>query len=152
MGVFDWASQRLGASWDARLDIWHFATARIIEHPLRGWGLDTSRIFTEIPLHTHDAALQIWLELGAIGAALMCLAWVAIFSLINNLAQRDRNLGAVAAATAVTYLTIGALSFGVWQEWWLALGALAFATIAMLDRARVSLRRRTQAFSALERI
>ncbi len=152
MGVFDWASQRLGASWDARLDIWTFATARIIEHPLRGWGLDTSRIFTEIPLHTHDAALQIWLELGAIGAALMCLAWVAIFSLINNLAQRDRNLGAVAAATAVTYLTIGALSFGVWQEWWLALGALAFATIAMLDRARVSLRRRTQAFSALERI
>jgi hypothetical protein len=82
----------------------------------------------------------------------MCLAWVAIFSLINNLTQRDRNLGAVAAATAVTYLTIGALSFGVWQEWWLALGALAFATIAMLDRARVSLRRRTLAISALERI
>ena len=152
MGVFDWASPRLGASWDARLEIWRFATARISEHPLRGWGLDTSRIFAEIPLHTHDAALQVWLELGAIGAALMCLAWMAIFSLIYNLTQRDRNLGAVAAATAVTYLTIGALSFGVWQEWWLSLGALAFGTIAMLDRARVSTRRHAQAVSVLERI
>ncbi|MEO6341223.1 MAG: hypothetical protein ABIO39_14370, partial [Caulobacteraceae bacterium] len=38
---------------------------------------------------------------------------------------RDRTLAAVGAATALAYLTIGALSFGIWQEWWLALGALA---------------------------
>jgi O-antigen ligase len=152
-GVIDWAKQRLGASWDARLDIWTFATDRIIEHPLRGLGLDASRVFPEaIPLHTHNAALQVWLELGAVGAVLMCLGWVAIFNLINHLIQRDRNLGAVAAATAVTYLTIGAVSFGVWQEWWLALGALAFATIATLDRARISMRRQDQALMALERI
>jgi hypothetical protein len=43
------------------------------------------------------------------------------------------------------------LSFGVWQEWWLALGAIAFATIAVLDRARVSIRRQDQAIGALER-
>jgi hypothetical protein len=31
---------------------------------------------------------------------------------------------------------IGAVSFGVWQEWWLALGALAFAVIVALKRVR----------------
>jgi hypothetical protein len=30
----------------------------------------------------------------------------------------------MAAAALVSYLVIGGLSFGVWQEWWLALGAL----------------------------
>jgi O-antigen ligase len=152
LGLFDLAKAYLPPSWDARLDIWAFATARITEQPLQGWGMDASRIFEGIiPLHTHDAALQVWLELGAVGAVLMAMGWVAIFSLINNLVLRDRNLGAAAAATAVAYLTIGALSFGVWQEWWLALGAIAFATIAVLDRARVSIRRQDQAIGALER-
>jgi hypothetical protein len=30
---------------------------------------------------------------------------------------------AAAAASAAVYLLFGALNFGVWQEWWLALGA-----------------------------
>jgi len=30
----------------------------------------------------------------------------------------------MAGAALVSYLVIGGLSFGVWQEWWLALGAL----------------------------
>ena len=54
-------------------------------------------------------------------------------------ARTDRVLAAVCAATAASYLTVGALSFGVWQEWWLALGALAFAACAVLARARAEL-------------
>jgi hypothetical protein len=136
-GLFLRAQAVLGASWDARLNIWSFATARIMEQPLLGWGLDASRTFgNSIPLHTHDGALQVWLELGAVGALLMATAWLFLLKAIYDLVEVDRRLAAVAAASACAYLMIGAVSFGVWQEWWLALGALAFAVIVALKRAR----------------
>jgi hypothetical protein len=37
----------------------------------------------------------------------------------------NRRDGAMAAATLTAYVMIGGLSFGVWQEWWLALGVIA---------------------------
>src|SRR6185436_143672 len=62
-----------------RLCIWQFVGARIAEKPLLGWGLDSSRSIPggevecvdegpSISLHPHDAALQVWLELGIVGA------------------------------------------------------------------------------------
>jgi hypothetical protein len=48
----------------------------------------------------------------------------------------DRLAAAIMAATAAAYLTIGAISFGVWQEWWLALGAFALAVCALLLKDR----------------
>lgn len=124
-------------SWAIRLDIWRFTVERIMERPFFGWGLDASRMFSpNIPLHTHSAALQIWLELGAVGASLAALFWVWIGTRLDALESQDRNLAAAACACASAYLTIGALSFGVWQEWWLALGALAVAACAALRAAR----------------
>jgi O-antigen ligase len=123
-------------SWEIRLDIWRFATARILERPFFGWGLDASRTFApQIPLHTHDAALQIWLELGAVGAALAALFWLWLARRIDTLEAENRGVAAASAACASAYLTIGALSFGVWQEWWLALGALGIASCAALAAA-----------------
>lgn len=142
-GLFSRAHHSLGASWDARLDIWEFATTQIMTHPMFGWGLDASRTFgNAIPLHTHDGALQVWLELGAVGACIIALAWMLIMKLVYDLARTDRRLAAVAAASASAYLMIGAVSFGIWQEWWLALGALAVAVVVALGRVR------TQAFLA----
>jgi O-antigen ligase len=124
-------------SWSQRLDIWTFSTARIREKPWAGWGLDASRTFGDkVLLHTHDAALQIWLELGAVGAILAAVFWIGLWGVIEVWARRDRPLAAAAAATAVAYLTIGALSFGVWQEWWLALGAMAATALVCLRRSR----------------
>jgi len=124
-------------SWDERLDIWSFAAAKIVENPWRGYGLDASRTFgAAISLHTHDAALQVWLELGVVGAVLAAVFWIGVWSLIEGLARRDRTAAAAAAATAVAYLTIGGLSFGVWQEWWLGLGALAAVACICLARSR----------------
>ncbi|MDI1365337.1 MAG: O-antigen ligase family protein [bacterium] len=121
-------------SWDARLDIWAFASDRIQDHAIRGWGIDASRTFgPAIPLHTHNAALQLWLELGAVGAALggVFFSWVAYR--IVTLTGESQEDGAIAAGALVTYLVIGGLSFGVWQEWWLALGAL---TVIACDISR----------------
>ncbi|MBO9560414.1 MAG: O-antigen ligase family protein [Caulobacter sp.] len=124
-GVVAWIHKVVPASWDARLNIWTFAADHIQTHPFRGWGLDASRTFgPAIPLHTHNAELQLWLELGGIGAALagVFFCWLAYG--VVRLCERSRAEAAMAAGALVAYLVIGGLSFGVWQEWWLALGAL----------------------------
>jgi O-antigen ligase len=124
-GVVAWLHEVTPASWDARLNIWTFAADHIQTHPFRGWGLDASRTFgTAIPLHTHNAQLQLWLELGAIGAALagVFFCWLAYG--VVRLCERSRGEAAMAAGALVSYLVIGGLSFGVWQEWWLGLGAV----------------------------
>jgi O-antigen ligase len=124
-GAIAWLHRLVPASWDARLNIWTFAADHVQTHPFRGWGLDASRTFgSAIPLHTHNAELQLWLELGAIGAALagVFFCWLAYG--VVRLSQRSRAEAAMAAAALVGYLVVGGLSFGVWQEWWLGLGAL----------------------------
>ncbi len=125
-GLIAWLHAHVPSSWDQRLNIWAFATSQIQIHAIRGWGIDASRTFgPAIPLHPHNAALQLWLELGAIGAALggVFFAWVAYR--IVGVTEQSRQDGAMAAAALVTYVAICGLSFGIWQEWWLALGALA---------------------------
>jgi len=97
-----------------RLFIWSFAGDRTAERPLIGWGLDASRAMpggsdpirpgqTWLPLHPHNAPLQLWLELGvpgvAIFALLSALAWVA-------LAEMDRHHLFAAAAGGIAILTI----------------------------------------------
>ena len=120
-------------SWSERMGYWRHAADWISDHPFRGWGLDASRMFGPgIQLHPHDAALQVWLELGLIGAVAMAVFWAVILAGLSR-AKRDPVM-VVSAATAVIYLVFGAVSFGVWQEWWLACGALAAAACSALAR------------------
>jgi O-antigen ligase len=124
-------------SWGARLDIWRFVSTEVMENPLTGWGLDSSRSWPQdIPLHPHDAALQTWLELGVPGVTLLSLFWAWLFTRLFDLTTGDRTMGAAASAAACAYLSIGALSFGVWQEWWLAVGALAVVTCGFVAASR----------------
>lgn len=120
-------------SWAQRMGYWRHAADWITDHPLRGWGLDASRMFNPgIKLHPHDAALQVWLELGLIGAMAAAVFWAALLAGMSR-KVRDPAL-AISAATGMAYLTFSAFSFGVWQEWWLALGALAALSCAALQR------------------
>ena len=124
-------------SWHIRLDVWRFVSELIRRRPLTGYGLDASRAFEpQIPMHPHDAALQLWLELGAPGALLAALFFGWLFHRVARHARQDPMWAAVACATAFVYLFIGAVSFGVWQEWWLALGAIALAACGMVLAAR----------------
>ena len=124
-------------SWHLRVEIWRFASRLIAHRPILGYGLDASRAFEpHIPMHPHDAALQLWLELGAPGAVLGALFFGWLFYRVAQIGRHDPAWTAVACSTAVVYLLIGAISFGIWQEWWLALGAAAFATCGMLLQAR----------------
>jgi O-antigen ligase len=133
LGWYDKLAADVSLSWSQRMGYWRHAQDWIGDHPLRGWGLDASRMFAPgIRLHPHDAALQVWLELGLIGAVAATVLWVAILGGLS----RPRPDAAVAAGAgcAMAYLTFNAVSFGVWQEWYLAIGALACAVCAALMR------------------
>ena len=135
-GFFAWLYAFAPASWDHRLNIWAFTGNLIVEHALRGWGVDASRTFgPAIPLHTHNAALQLWLELGALGAAMAAAFFAWVLYRIVGWTGESRRDGAMAAAVTVSYLVIGGLSFGVWQEWWLALGALAAVACGVAQKS-----------------
>jgi O-antigen ligase len=129
----------LPLSWAERMSYWMYATAQIGAHPWRGWGLDASRAFSpHIQLHPHNGPLQLWLELGLLGAVLAGLVWIFAF---RRLARDERSLLAAATVgSAAVYVFFGLISFGVWQEWWLALGALVAVTGAMGDAEDTSRR------------
>ena len=133
MGLYQAVESRVELSWAMRLRYWSNAANWIADHPLRGWGIDASREFAPgINLHPHNAALQLWLELGLVGP----LAAGVLFAAIFAAQARDRRDPAAAAAVAVAsaYLIIGAVSFGVWQEWWLGAGAVAAAACLAFQR------------------
>ena len=117
------------ASWGSRIAIWRFAVDETAHKPIFGWGLDASRFWIDrIPLHPHDAAIQIWLELGVVGIALAAAFGAWFFDRLGRAAETgDRIAAAAGAGSAVAFLTIDALSFGVWQEWWLAVAAIGAA-------------------------
>lgn len=126
---FDYAAirQALPKTDSMRMGYWSHAVDWIGDRPLRGWGLDASRAFGPgIVLHPHNNPLQIWLELGAIGAVVAAAFWGVVLS---RLSRPTPDLATAAtAACAAAYLLFG-VNFGVWQDWWLALGAL----VAMLS-------------------
>ena len=84
-----------------------------------------------LPLHPHDGWLQIWLELGGIGAGLVALLLWTVVSRLGRL-RAAPSAQATAAATLVAGLTICSVSFGVWQSWWLSSLWIAAAMTAPL--------------------
>lgn len=133
LGWFQALEREVPLSWSMRMSYWRHAADWIGDHPLRGWGIDASRMFGPgITLHPHNGPLQVWLELGLIGAMAAAVFW---FVAIASQSQDRRDVGrGVGVGTAVAYLTFSAVSFGVWQEWWLAVGGLAAAGCMAVQR------------------
>jgi len=82
-----------------------------------------------LPLHPHNGALQIWLELGLIGALLAG----GLLAALGMLTARAPHPGAAAGALVAGFVT-GMLSFGVWQPWWVAAELLAVVALAGMPR------------------
>jgi exopolysaccharide production protein ExoQ len=126
-----------------RILIWNKAADHIRKKPVFGTGLDTVRSLYDkktqifyrvihrptgkmwtflsepIPLHPHNAVLQVWVELGLLGA----LALLVILGLSTRLIRRlhlGRTSTAVSAGYLVNLIVISNLSYGAWQSWWLS--------------------------------
>ncbi len=122
-----------------RVTIWNEIALQTLKSPLFGIGADMAYTvrppLREIPPsappeilgipipHPHNAYLQVWYELGFVGALLL-----ALFGLY--LLRQIRDLGAASAygfAFFATAATAVAFSYSIWQIWLICLYGLAFA-------------------------
>jgi hypothetical protein len=140
-----------------RLLIWSFAGDRIAERPVTGWGLDSSRAIpggddlirpreTWMPLHPHNAALQVWLELGAPGAALFALLAAIVWGALARVEWPPLFAAAAGASLTIAFVECFA-TYGIWQEWWI--GTLSLSLFLVLVMARVA--NASKAFSSVRR-
>lgn len=126
--------------WLARLDTWAFATDRIHERLLTGWGLGGAKAFPEthslagfttayMPGDPQSLPLHLWLETGAIGAMLAAAA-LAEFGLRAGAALAGERWPAAAASGAMaTAFVIAVTSVDAWALWWWAGLAIAAAMV-----------------------
>jgi exopolysaccharide production protein ExoQ len=120
-----------------RLEIWDYMTARVLERPLHGWGLAASpavpitpdelatyHYVTPVGFYPHDQWLQLWVETGAIGAALGLVFALLILRRAERLPVRLRPWG---LATFAAAMTIACMNFEITTDsWWAALAAAGF--------------------------
>ena len=126
-----------------RVEIWHFAAERALERPLFGYGFNASRYVPNgdatseflppgqslIPLHPHDAFLQVWLELGAVGAVIVAAGLVAMLRAVGCW---PADMARFILPGYAAGLIVAALAFGIWQSWWMATIAFSIAAYRLI--------------------
>jgi O-antigen ligase len=119
-----------------RVDIWRSFGAALREQPVLGTGFNSTARMGEAPVakrvapdfatllavgHPHNAALQIWVELGAVGAFLATFVAALV---LRTMAALGRAEAAVAVALLAAGLADSLVGQGAWQGWWpAAIGA-----------------------------
>jgi exopolysaccharide production protein ExoQ len=119
-----------------RVEIWRSFGAAIRAAPVVGSGFGSSPKLgsvsdkAEVPPelhvllgagHPHNAAIQIWAELGVVGAL---LAAMVLFLTLRELSRLPRGSYAAALAFVAGAASVALVGHGAWQGWWAAsLGA-----------------------------
>ncbi|NCP61824.1 MAG: O-antigen ligase family protein [Alphaproteobacteria bacterium] len=134
------------SSFAHRLYIWDFITKQIWEKAFLGWGASTSRGFPTdglttfegsdiLPSHPHNHIMQLWLELGGVGALILAVLHFMLFRSIAKLESRQAT--AWAMLFSVMSFVILSLSHSIWHKWWMTwLGAAGVLMAVVLKRAQ----------------
>ncbi len=138
----------------ARFFIWAYTSTKSMEKPIAGIGMlgtpklpqmgneyreptRAERFRLRPSVHAHNIFLQIWLELGAIGAGLFLALGIAILSAIGRIYEQARPFALAAFAAGCG---VGFSGFGLWQTWQLA-GVLMMAVVIALGLRLLETRR-----------
>jgi exopolysaccharide production protein ExoQ len=136
-----------------RLEIWDYMTARVLERPVQGWGILSASAVPIRPeelssyiyansqgIYPHNQWLELWVETGALGAAVGLAFAVLVLVRVRRLPETLRPFAYAAFTSA---MTVSCLNFEVTTDsWWAALAAsgFLFATLGRFVTARVSSR------------
>lgn len=128
-----------------RIIIWQDFSSVFFARPLTGAGFGVSAKMAEAPFaedlppehrqllavgHPHDGFLQIWAELGLIGALLAAFNGFFLLRAISNLPPI---MAAAAVASTVAGTAVVSVFHGAWQGWWIG---LLMATAVWCTRTR----------------
>ncbi|HBN22232.1 MAG TPA: hypothetical protein DD412_03240 [Holosporales bacterium] len=128
-----------------RFYIWDFITKRVLEKTFLGWGAAASRGFPTyglklfegndiLPSHPHNHIMQIWLELGGVGALFLAILHFMLFRAIAKLETRLAT--AWAMFFTVASFMILSLSHSIWHKWWVTwLGAAAVLMVVVIKKS-----------------
>lgn len=129
----------------ARIIIWNYTAEQILQNPILGVGTHSSGALHEehakegietpegfivaptIQSHPHNVYLEVWYELGLIGALAFALLG---FSLLRYSSFLPRRSEPFALAHFAACMTILAPSYSMWQSWFQA--AIALSVLALL--------------------
>lgn len=141
-------SPRLFKSARERIVIWGTTAARVPQNWWTGIGADATTAARDLDAkaaaggkapkegefqrtvgrHAHNAFLQVWLELGAIGAVLFALVGVSALRILPLLPPA---LGAAAYAQLAVIAVMLSSSYGMWQLWLQSAIGLSVVMLAM---------------------
>jgi O-antigen ligase len=119
-----------------RVEIWTRFGEAVWQNPVFGAGFGVSPSFAKgsaVPesapgasttvflWHPHNAALQVWVELGAVGAT---LGTIVVMLLLSRMARLPGEFLAVSLALVAAIAAVSLVGHGAWQGWWpAAIGA-----------------------------
>ncbi|WP_162820851.1 O-antigen ligase family protein [Microvirga calopogonii] len=126
-----------------RIELWQAFSDVARRYPIFGTGFASSPHMGDHPVaaeidpayrpmlkvgHPHNAFLQVWVELGAIGALLLsCLVlWV-----LRCLGRAPADIQRVGLMTLISASAIALVSHGAWQGWWMSAIALSTALLTL---------------------
>lgn len=137
-----------------RVVIWGTAAEEVIHSPLVGIGADATRSAMRKAVanarkaertrdlgrfesgyadHAHNVYLQVWYELGAVGALLLLA--IGLFTL-RAIAKLQAGVQPAAIAMFVTTSLLIGFSYSIWQTWFISAFGLAITLLAVAIRKR----------------
>jgi exopolysaccharide production protein ExoQ len=128
-----------------RLEIWDYISAHVLQRPIAGWGLWTSRLLPASPeetahfikatgsgIYPHNQWLELWVETGLPGVLIGLGFSLLVLRRAGTLAP---SLRPFAFATYGVAMAIASLGFEITTDsWWAALSVSA-ALFTLFDRA-----------------
>lgn len=130
-----------------RIAIWQSFEAVVRQRPMTGLGFGTSAVAGQSAAashvaperkemlgasHAHNAPLQVWVELGLPGTALLIWALVFVGRRLETATVHSRIVG---SALLASVSAVGMVGHGAWQGWWIAAVGLACALLSIPAQA-----------------
>ena len=137
----------IAPSFRDRMIIWGFTGEKVLKSPVLGIGIRSTRVLGKeikktqerlpghivpkrLGLHSHNNFLQVWFELGAVGALFVLLIGIGLLQGIRRLLLPVRPY---AYATFAAACLVAAFGWGLWQTWLLAGYSLAVMMVVFTD-------------------
>lgn len=126
-----------------RIELWQAFSDVTHHYPIFGTGFSSSPYMGSHPVaaeidpayrkmlkvgHPHNAFLQVWVELGAVGALLLT---ALVFWVLKRLSGAPAGIRRIGLMTLMSASAIALVSHGAWQGWWISALALATALLTL---------------------